>query len=216
MFANPIVKAGDFFPNVVEIQRQNEYGFFCKKNELTLEYALGLSWSRVGRRAGNGLDGAWDIRHDHQAGSGGGRAAGVKQFWTKRRKVAAACAGAVVLGCAAYYAYIFVRYKDDIERLKTQTAAVDLAGIADGSYFGDCNVDFIRASVRVDMAGGRIVAVYLLEHYNDRGAPANVIPQKIVAAQRIGVDVVTGATASSKVIQEAVYNALTGKRTIRE
>lgn len=34
------------------------------------------------------------------------------------------------------------------------------------------------------------------------------------AEQRIDVDAVTGATALSKVIQEAVYNALTGKRTI--
>jgi uncharacterized protein with FMN-binding domain len=141
---------------------------------------------------------------------------GMKRFWTKRVKIAAACAGAAVLGCAAYYAYIFVRYKNDVERLKAQTIAVDLGQIPDGSYFGDCNVDFVSAAVRVDMAGGRIVTVDLLKHHNDRGEPANVIPGKIVQEQRVDVDAVTGATASSKVIQEAVYNALTGKRTIRE
>lgn len=61
-----------------------------------------------------------------------------------------------------------------------------------------------------------ITELELIEHYNDRGESANVLPQRMLDEQRIDVDGVSGATSSSKAIQEAVYNALTGKRTIRQ
>ena len=60
-----------------------------------------------------------------------------------------------------------------------------------------------------------ILELELIEHYNDRSAAANDLPNRILKEQRIDVDAVSGATSSSKVIQEAVFNALTGERTIR-
>lgn len=100
-------------------------------------------------------------------------------------------------------------YRQGIAAIEIQD--IDLSAIPDGEYFGEYNVDFIRVQVRVLMEAGKIQELELLEHYNDRGESANVMPHRILEEQRIDVDTVTGATSSSKVIQQAVYNALTGK-----
>lgn len=108
---------------------------------------------------------------------------------------------------------IFLNYERDIKLIQVQN--LDLNTVADGEYFGDCDVDLVGAKVRVVVKNNKIMEIELIEHKNDRGAMANSMPEKIIREQRLDVDSVSGATASSKVIQEAVYNALTGKRTIR-
>lgn len=85
---------------------------------------------------------------------------------------------------------------------------VELASIPDGTYTGECDVDFIRAKVEVVVANGKIEKVNLIEHYNDRGEAASGIGEDIVAQQRVDVDAVSGATNSSNVIKKAVDNAL--------
>lgn len=124
----------------------------------------------------------------------------------------ALAAGLCILAAGVWFGVRFWNYKRDIAQIRVQN--VDMNTVPDGEYFGDCDAGFVAAKVRVAVAGRRITEVRLLEHDNGRGAPAEVIPGRIVSEQRIDVDAVTGATASSKVIQEAVYNALTGKRTI--
>lgn len=135
--------------------------------------------------------------------------------WPKKKIMLYSFLGAAVigLGIALFNYRTFLNYKRDVAAIKVQN--VDLNTIADGEYFGDCSVDLVRANVRVVIRGHAITELELLEHYNDRGEAANVIPGNIIAEQRIDVDAVTGATSSSRVIQEAVYNALTGERTIR-
>lgn len=108
----------------------------------------------------------------------------------------------------------FLNYKNDVAAIQVQN--VDLKDIKDGEYFGDCNVDLIRAKVRVVVHNHVITELELLEHYNDMGDAASVLPDRIIEEQRIDVDAISNATASSRVIQEAVYNALTGNRTIRQ
>ena len=70
--------------------------------------------------------------------------------------------------------------------------------------------------VRVVVENHGLTELALGEHYKDRGAAAAALPAKILDEKRVAVDAVSGATASSNVIKEAVYNALTGKRTIRK
>ena len=55
----------------------------------------------------------------------------------------------------------------------------------------------------------KISNINILEHKNERGTPAEIIPKKVVDAQSLKVDVVSGATNSSKVILKAIENALT-------
>jgi uncharacterized protein with FMN-binding domain len=85
---------------------------------------------------------------------------------------------------------------------------LDVSKVADGDYIGECNVTFIYAKVRVTVKSGEIVSIDILEHRNERGAPAERITDEIINHKAIDVDAVTGATNSSKVIKMAVYNAL--------
>lgn len=98
-------------------------------------------------------------------------------------------------------------YRQGLEAINVRD--IDISAVADGEYFGACDIDFIRVRVRVLMQEGKIQELELLEHYNDRGAAANTIPLRMLQEQRICVDTISGATSSCRVIQQAVYNALT-------
>jgi uncharacterized protein with FMN-binding domain len=119
----------------------------------------------------------------------------------------------IVLGFGLNYLFTFSAYKQDVEAIQVQN--IDLSTIADGEYFGGCDVDFVSARVRVVIKDHKMIEIELLEHHNDRGTAADDMPNRILEQQRVDVDAISGATSSSKVIQEAVYNALTGGRTIR-
>lgn len=85
---------------------------------------------------------------------------------------------------------------------------VDLSAISDGIYIGECSVDYIRAKVEVEVNEHQIVNIKLLEHINERGEKAETIIDTIIEQQSIDVDAVSSATNSSKVIKQAVENAL--------
>lgn len=140
-----------------------------------------------------------------------------KKKMSKKVKIILAAAGVIFIGALVFginYYITFLNYEKDVAAIQVQN--VDLNSIGDGEYFGDCDVDFIRVQVRVVIEDHVITDLELVEHYNDRGSAANALPSKILEEQRIDVDTISGATSSSKVIQEALYNALTGERTIRK
>lgn len=114
---------------------------------------------------------------------------------------------AIVFAGAFYYPYY--TYQRDVARIRIQN--VDLGTIADGRYTGRCDVGVLAATVRITVRDHRMVDLELLEHKNNRGQAANAIADDMFIQQRIDVDTVTGATNSSKVIQQAAYNALTRK-----
>jgi uncharacterized protein with FMN-binding domain len=119
---------------------------------------------------------------------------------------------AFVGGLIYYRAY--QNYERDVASISIR--GVDLTTIDDGEYFGECDAGFVRAKVRVVVVDHKMTDIELIEHVNDRGESAEVLPERILAEQRVDVDGVSGATSSSNVIREAVYNALTGKHTIGE
>lgn len=85
---------------------------------------------------------------------------------------------------------------------------IDITQMPDGTYFGEYDVSFISAKVKVIVHNGAIEQIELLEHKNDRGTAAETIVTEIIKQQKIAVDAVTGATNSSIVIKKAVENAL--------
>lgn len=121
------------------------------------------------------------------------------------------CAAVLAVGFAGAYLWPFYTYWRDVARIRVQN--VDLKQVADGEYRGSCDIGILAARVRVAVRDHRIVDLELVEHRHNRGAAANAVADAIFVEQRIDVDAVTGATNSSKVIQEAVYNALTGKHS---
>lgn len=117
----------------------------------------------------------------------------------------------IAIGIAALLLYFnsVNQYKKSVASISITN--VDLNKIPDGSYIGDCDVDFIYAKVKVTVVKGTITNIDLLEHKNERGSKAETITDDIVREQKINVDTVSGATNSSKVIMQAVENALLQK-----
>jgi uncharacterized protein with FMN-binding domain len=85
---------------------------------------------------------------------------------------------------------------------------VDLKTIADGTYLGSYKVLPVSAEVRVTVSKNKITKIELLKHENGRGKPADVLTERVVQAQSLKVDTVSGATYSSKIILKAIQNAL--------
>ena len=86
---------------------------------------------------------------------------------------------------------------------------VDISALADGVYRGEYAVAPIRVKLDVQVSGGRITKIDLLEYRNGKGKPAEAILATIVEAQKIDVDSVSGATYSSMALKKAVEAALT-------
>lgn len=84
--------------------------------------------------------------------------------------------------------------------------ALDLSNVADGSYSGSAQIGHVAPKVSVTVAGGRITSISLLNPVAGDGAG---LVNRIVAAQSLNVDGITGATISTKTILAAVSNALT-------
>ena len=119
----------------------------------------------------------------------------------------------VLIGAVLIVAVIGAGYLYNVNLYQCKVRAieisdVDLSLIPDGIYVGECDVHFIYAKVAVTVRSGRITALNVLEHRNDRGSAAESIVVDIVKKQRIDVDAVAGATNSSMVIEKAVENAL--------
>ena len=93
---------------------------------------------------------------------------------------------------------------------ETTIEEVNISDIPDGVYIGEYDVNFIYAKVEVDVSGGKIIDVRILQHRQERGKAAEAVANEIVDEQRIDVDTVSGATNSSIVIKKAVEVALKG------
>ena len=127
----------------------------------------------------------------------------------KKTKLIIAGAAIVLVIAGAFLAKYLIsvqHYQNAIQTMAYDN--VDASDIPDGTYIGECDVDFIYAKVAVTVENGVIVQIDLLEHRHERGSSAEGIEQRIVDEQRIDVDAVSGATNSSKVINKAVDNAL--------
>ena len=98
------------------------------------------------------------------------------------------------------------KYKETINKINVEK--IDLSKVKDGNYTGNCDAIFIGAEVNVKVENHKIIDVELVKHKNERGKKAEIIPERVVQAQSLQVDAVSGATNSSKVILKAIENAL--------
>ncbi|MHB1392235.1 MAG: FMN-binding protein [Clostridia bacterium] len=108
----------------------------------------------------------------------------------------------VIMGAKAYI-------ESNLEALADQTISnVDLSKAEDGVYVGSYKAFPVAAEVEVTISNHRISGIELKKHENGQGLPAEIIPGKVVEAQTLEVDIVAGATYSSKVILKAIEDAL--------
>lgn len=101
--------------------------------------------------------------------------------------------------------------KSQIARFKNlPVRQIDLAGIADGSYKGSFCLKRFCYAVEVTINSGAISDIVLLNNTkSEYGEKAAAIKDRIIEAQSLKVDVISGATISSKSIIKAVEKALT-------
>lgn len=95
---------------------------------------------------------------------------------------------------------------DAIDRLVV--ADIKPASVKDGVYEGSQSNWPDTAKVRVAVKDGRIVSIDLLRHGHGPGHGAEAIVGRVVAAQSLEVDAVSGATYASKVVLKAIEEAL--------
>lgn len=102
--------------------------------------------------------------------------------------------------------------KKNLEHLSDlPIAEIDLTRINDGIYIGSYSAFPVAAKVDVEIKDHKITGITLIKHTHGQGSKAEIMPQKVVEAQSLDVDAVSGATYSSKVILKAVENALANK-----
>lgn len=107
-----------------------------------------------------------------------------------------------ILGAKAYL-------EANLEKLADLPVSnVDLSKVKDGVYTGSYKAFPVAAEVKVTINNHKITEIELIKHDNGQGGAAEVIPSKVVEAQSLEVDIVSGATYSSKVILKAIESAL--------
>ena len=84
----------------------------------------------------------------------------------------------------------------------------DLQKVEDGTYEGNSKVGPVRVTLNVEVKYGAITSIEIVRHFNGRGKKAEAIIPVILEKQSLEVDVISGATGSSKAILKAVEDAL--------
>jgi uncharacterized protein with FMN-binding domain len=89
------------------------------------------------------------------------------------------------------------------------TEPVNNEKLTDGVYEGSYKAGPNKALVRVTIKDGKLVEIQIVKHRTWKGKKAeSIIPRRIIENQSTKVDVVTGATNSSRVIMNAVQKAI--------
>ncbi len=105
--------------------------------------------------------------------------------------------------------------EDEIEEepVEEEPVDVDIGEVPDGTYQGSAEGFFGPIVVEVEVSGGEIVGIEVLEHedtpeYFREAYPA--IPEQIIEEQHFDIDTETGATGTAQGIVNAVLDALSG------
>ena len=105
----------------------------------------------------------------------------------------------VLSGCT------LVKYKKKIAA--TLISPININTLEDGIYEGFYDVYLINARVKLEVKNHKIVSLELLEHKHGKFSGEPMI-QRVLEKQSLEVDVITGATNSSKTILKAIEIAL--------
>jgi len=87
---------------------------------------------------------------------------------------------------------------------------IELSNFEDGEYLGEFYKEPVNAEVKVIVENKKIADIVILKHEHGLGGKGEQIIDKVLESQSLDVDVISGATASSKVILKAIENALIG------
>jgi uncharacterized protein with FMN-binding domain len=129
----------------------------------------------------------------------------------KRTKAVLRVLTVLILVIAAAAVWFKIRYDRMVEVFTdAEVAPVDLTQIEDGVYTGAFGEFVVSVELEVTVENHRITCIDIVDQHCGSGYRALETMNRIMTAQSPLVDVVTGATASSRCIMVAVHSALTG------
>lgn len=115
----------------------------------------------------------------------------------------------VRLLCPVVAACLFFFFTGCATAPPVKTGKVDPQRLVDGIYEGSYRSGPVKALVKVTVEDQKISGIELIEHRTWKGKEAEaIIPDLIIQEQSTEVNAVSGATTSSRVIMNAVQNAL--------
>ena len=127
-----------------------------------------------------------------------------------KKKIQYFIVGILVIGIIfAVSKYVpLLRYRKAINDIKIEN--VDTSKIKDGTYRGEKKAIWVEAEVEVKVEDHKIRDINLIRHKygRDQAKEAEIVIEKVLKEQKLDVDTVSGSTSSSKVILEAIENAL--------
>ena len=117
----------------------------------------------------------------------------------------------VILGTGGFVGYSFLA-KEHQEARSLPLDKVDFANLNDGTYVGDYSGGMYRwreNSVEVVVSSGEVVKIDLLKNKENRPAEfTNELFDRVIVAQSLHIDTISGATLTSKAYLQGVENAL--------
>lgn len=133
---------------------------------------------------------------------------GIKGMKKRTKIILAVIAGIII--CIGVVGYIVMSsIQKDLDYLvDMEIEYVDLTAVEDGVYSGSYEAFPVSAEVKVTVESHKIKEIQIISHNNGQGAPAEAIVDEVVDKGTLQVDVISGATYSSKVLLKAVENAL--------
>ncbi|MBU3112552.1 FMN-binding protein [Clostridium lacusfryxellense] len=132
---------------------------------------------------------------------------------SNRKKIILGVVCVVILTAAIFggkYLISLQKYKKVTSEMKI--GSVDLSKVADGKYLGSCDVVYVGATVSVTVKDSKIIDIVLVKHKTDKGKPGEAVTAEVIKEQSLQVDMITGATNSSKVILKSIENALNSRK----
>lgn len=113
----------------------------------------------------------------------------------------------IVVGLVGFVAFKWI--ENNFNQLaKSEVEDIQLSSISNGEYNGVYQSFPIDVEVNVIVLDHKITKIDLIKHVTGQGQSAEGILDDVVKQNSIDVDVISGATYSSKVILQAISNAL--------
>lgn len=85
---------------------------------------------------------------------------------------------------------------------------MNLEKVKDGTYKGEYKNFPVKVVVSVKVKNHQITEIKIKKHREGKGEKAEAIIEDVIQAQSLEIDVISGATLSSKCILKAIENAL--------
>jgi len=115
----------------------------------------------------------------------------------------------VILVVGVFAVYFVKKMDQSLSELSTtEIEDIDLMTIDDGEYVGSYQAFPVSVEVKVTVLNHAMVSIELIKHDEGQGESAEVIIDDVLAEQSLEVDIITGATYSSKVMLLAIKDAL--------